>query len=283
MDNIKNYTPKSDFKIKFRNNIIKCKKSILIKYFIYFKDLYNTCDLTDFINIIDNKYSSSSHSNNPCVFLFAGSGSKMIKKLFKIICIKDEIKEHQIYKLLNIESSYILRNENINKIIAQKINLLITILDHLDATDLLKEIFYNALWPYIEKINKIKKYINFNKNIITPFIVFIAKKIEEKYTLSDDYSGYEGSYKGLTRYYVGPGRYISDNNIKEDVYEFLFIIIFWKNDILEYLFYDENFINKIETMIISLQESGYLFDKKYEKFYFENKDIIPFNCIKFKV
>lgn len=282
MDSVKDYIPKPDLEIKIINNIIKCKKSILIKYFIYFKDLYNTCDLTDCINNIDNKYCSSSHSNKPCILLFSGSGNKMMKKLMKIICIKDEIKEHQIFKLLNVESNYILQNENMDKIIAQKINLLIDILDYFIATDLLKEIFYNALCSYVEKINKIKENINFNKNIIPSFIIFTAKKLEEVYTLSDDYSGYEGSYRGLTRHYVGPGRYISDNNIKEDIYDLLFIIIFWKKDILKLLFYGDTFIDKIEIMITSLQETGYLFDKKYEKLYFENKDIIPFNCIKFK-
>ena len=282
MNNIKDYIPKPDFEIKISNNIIKCKKSILIKYFIYFKDLYNTCDLTDFIDNIDNKYCSLSHSNNPCILLFSGSGNKIVRKLLKIICIKDEIKEHQILKLLNIESNYVLQNENMDKIIAQKINLLIDILDYFSATDLLKEIFYNALCPYIEKINKIKEYIDFNKNIITSFIIFTIKKLEEVYTLSDDYSGYEGSYIGLTRHYVGPGRYISDNNIKEDIYSLLSIIIFWKKDILKYLFYGKTFVDEIETMIKSLQETGYLFDKKYSKLYLENKDIIPFDCIKFK-
>lgn len=282
MNNVKDYIPKPDLEIKISNNIIKCKKSILIKYFIYFKDLYNTCDLTDCIDNIDNKYCLLSHSNNPCILLFPGSGNKMVQKLLKTICIKDEIKEHQIFKLLNIESNYVLQNKNMDKIIAQKINLLIDILDYFVATDLLKEFFYNALCLYIEKINKIKGYIDFNENIITSFIIFTIKKLDEVYTLSDDYSVYEGSYIGLTRHYVGPGRYISDNNIKEDIYSLLSIIIFWKKDILKYLFYRETFVDEIEIMIKSLQETGYLFNKKYEKIYFENKDIIPFNCIKFK-
>jgi hypothetical protein len=141
----------------------------------------------------------------------------MIKRLFKIICIEDDIQKIHINKLLNIDSNYILNNKEINKLFSQKINLLIDILDYFVAEDKVKNVFYATLSDYINKINEIKEYIKFNKNIIIPFIIYTSKLLEEAYTLSDDYNGYEGSYKGLTRHYVGPGTNIINNDMIQPI------------------------------------------------------------------
>lgn len=273
----KEYIPEIDFEINIGiNTKIKCKKSILIKYFSYFKTFYNDCDLSDYI---DNDFSKH----------------EILKKMLKIICIKDKIESHEFYDILKIKSYNYFNNDNIDEIISEKVSLLIDMFTFFETEDVIRRVFNEFLITKIGKLNIMKKYIKYNKEFVFSFVIYACKELDKIYTLQDSY-GYEGTYTGLKRYYVGPKQnmtHLKDNSMKQDIYDIISIIIFWKKDILSshVYFRKDDFINEeyygddiiifIKDMILSLQKTGYIFSYKYKELYDINKDIIPYPYINF--